>query len=292
MQTKQKIAVIAGETSGDQLGGWLIEALKKQDPSITVVGLGGPRMQAQGLVSLFPMEDIAMMGMAEVLPHYFNIKRRIRQMVEHLEAEQPDIVVTIDSRGFTYRVVAELKKRGRIRPRFYHYVAPSVWVYRPKRVHTAARLFDGLFCLLPFEPPYFEPVKLPAHFIGHEIAWYWREKGDGTGFRAQHGIGPETPLLAIFPGSRRSELKRLLPLFRETVLALLGQIVDLELLVMVPDHLRAYLSDELATWPIKAHLIPNSDGKKDFFAAATAALAKSGTVALECALAGLPSVTT
>ena len=287
-----KIAVIAGETSGDQLGGWLIEALKKKQPSAEFVGLGGPRMQAQGLQSLFPMEDIALMGIAEVLPHYFTVKRRIRQMVEHLEAEKPDIVVTIDSRGFTYRVVAALKKRGIIRPRFYHYVAPSVWVYRPKRVHTAAKLFDGLFCLLPFEPEYFEPVGLPAHFIGHEIAWYWRDKGDGVAFRAHHGIAPETPLLALFPGSRRSELKRLLPLFRETINRLVIEIPNLELAVMIPDYLRIRMDDELKNWPIKSHLIGNSDDKKDFFAAATAALAKSGTVALECALAGLPSVTT
>ncbi len=287
-----KIALIAGETSGDQLGGWLIEALKKKDPTLNMVGLGGPRMQAQGLKSLFPMEDIALMGITEVLPHYRAVKRRIRQMVAYIEAEKPDILVTIDSRGFTYRVVALLKKRGIHRPCFYHYVAPSVWVYRPKRIYTAAALFDGLFCLLPFEPKYFEPVGLPAHFIGHEIAWYWRDKGNGITFRARHGIKPETPLLALFPGSRRAELKRMLPLFRDTIQKLSIEVPNLELLVMIPDYLRGRLSDELAGWPLKAHLVSNSEDKKDFFAAATAGLAKSGTIALECALAGLPSVTT
>src|SRR6478735_8992603 len=111
-----KIALIAGETSGDQLGGWLMEALKRRNPNIEFVGLGGKTMQAQGLKSLFPMEEIALMGIAEVLPHYFNIKRRVRQMVEYLEAEKPDILITIDSRGYTYRVAGMLKERGIHRP--------------------------------------------------------------------------------------------------------------------------------------------------------------------------------
>ena len=286
------IAVIAGETSGDQLGGWLMAALKRQQPTIEFIGLGGPRMQEQGLKSLFDMQEIALMGMAEVIPHYVSIKRRIREMVAYLEAEKPDIVVTVDSRGFTYRVVAALRKRGRHRPTFYHYVAPSVWVYRPGRVHTAAKLFDALFCLLPFEPPYFEPVGLPAHFIGHEVAWYWRDKGDGAAFRLRHNIAPETPLLALFPGSRRSELKKLLPTLREAIMQLKQSLPSLELLVMVPPHLQPRLRDALFEWNITAHLVSNTEEKKDVFASATAALAKSGTIALECALAGLPSVTT
>lgn len=287
-----KIALIAGETSGDQLGGWLMEALKKQRPDAGFIGLGGARMTAQGLSALFPMEEIALMGIAEVLPHYFAVKRRIREMVEYIEAEKPDILITIDSRGFTYRVVAMLRKRGIHRPRFIHYVAPSVWVYRPKRVHVAAALFDELYCLLPFEPPYFDAVNLKAHFVGHEIAWYWREKGDGAGFRARHGIASETPVLAAFPGSRRSELKRMLPMFRDTVAQLKQTLPNLEVLVLVPGYLKDQMAQELKNWNVKTHLVLNTEEKRDLFAAATAALAKSGTVALECALAGLPSVTT
>ncbi len=287
-----KIALIAGETSGDQLGGWLIEALKKQRSDIEFIGLGGARMQAQGLRSLFPMEEIALMGIAEVLPHYFHIKKRIREMVEFIEAEKPETLITIDSRGFTYRVVKMLRDRGIHRPRFIHYVAPSVWVYRPKRVHTAKALFDELFCLLPFEPPYFDAVGLKATYVGHEIAWYWREKGDGAAFRARHGIAADTTLLAMFPGSRRSELKKLLPVFRETAAQLKARIPALELLVLVPDYLQERMTKEIASWPAKTHLVLNSDDKRDLFAAAQAGMAKSGTVALECALAGLPSVTT
>jgi lipid-A-disaccharide synthase len=286
-----KIAVIAGETSGDQLGGWLIEALKKKDPTIEFIGLGGARMQEQGLKSLFPMQEIAMMGIAEVIPHYLNIKRRIRDMVAHIEAEKPEIVVTIDSRGYTYRVVAELKKRGIHTPRFIHYVAPSVWVYRPKRIYTAAALFDQLLCLLPFEPPYFDKVNLKASFIGHQIAWYWKERGDSAAFRARHGIASDTPLLAVFPGSRKGELKRMFPVFRDTVTQLKTAIPGLELVVLAPEHLKEHIAREVNGWAAKAHVVTNNEEKRDLFAAATAGLAKSGTIALECALAGLPSVT-
>lgn len=287
-----KIALIAGETSGDQLGGWLIESLKKRARDAQFIGLGGPRMQEQGLKSLFDMQDIALMGMAEVLPHYFAIKRRVKEMVEYLETEKPDILITIDSRGYTYRVAEMLKKRGIHRPRLIHYVAPSVWVYRPKRVFTAAKIFDELFCLLPFEPPYFEPVGLKATFVGHQIAWYWKEKGDGAGFRARHGIALTTPLLALFPGSRRGELNRMLPLFKQTLEQLKNAIPALELVVMVPDYLRDRMAGELSHWPLKCHLVTNNEEKRDLFAAANAGLAKSGTIGLECALAGLPSVTT
>lgn len=287
-----KIALIAGETSGDQLGGWLIEAMKKRDPSLTFIGLGGARMQAQGLTSLFPMEEISLIGFTEVLPHYFAIKERIARMVAYIEAQKPDILITIDSMGFNHRVVAALRERGIHRPRFIHYVAPSVWAYRPKRAAILAGLYDELYCLLPFEPPYFEAAGLRTRFVGHEIAWFWREKGDGAGFRTRHGIAADTPLLALFPGSRKGELKRMLPMFRETVTRLKKDIPGLELLVQVPDYLRERLANETASWPVKTHLLPSSEEKRDLFAAATAALAKSGTIGLECALAGLPSVIT
>lgn len=286
-----KIAIIAGETSGEQLGGWLIEALKKRVPAAEFIGLGGPRMQEQGLKSLFPMQEISLMGMAEILPHYFNIKRRIHDMVAYIEAEKPEILITIDSRGFTYRVVKELRKRGIHRPKFFHYVAPSVWVYRPKRVYTAKALFDAIFCLLPFEPPYFDAVDLKAYFVGHEIAWYWRERGNGDAFRKQHSIAADTPLLAMFPGSRRTELRYMLPVFKQTVAQLKEKIPNLELAVMVPDYLKERVSNTMQDWNLPIHLVPSTADKKDLFAAATAALAKSGTVALECALAGVPSVT-
>lgn len=287
-----KIALIAGETSGDQLGGWLIEALKKRMPGVRYMGLGGPRMQAQGLTTLFPMEDISLIGFTEVLPHYFSIKERLIRMVKYIEQEKPDILITIDSMGFNHRVVKLLRDRGIHRPRLIHYVAPSVWAYRPKRAAILAELYDELYCLLPFEPPYFETAGLPATFVGHEIAWYWRKRGDGAAFRQRHGISADIPLLALFPGSRRGELKRMMPMFRDTIAQLRGDLPELEVAVMVPDYLKDRLAEEVKNWGLPVHLLTSNEEKRDLFAAATAGLAKSGTIGLECALAGLPSVIT
>ena len=286
-----KIALIAGETSGDQLGGWLMEALRKRDSSIRFVGLGGPQMQAQGLVSLFPISEIALIGIAEVLPHARNILRRIRQTVAFLEAEKPDVIISIDVPGFALRVLKQLHARGNIRPKLVHYVAPTVWAYRPKRAEIVAERYDHLLCLLPFEPPYFEAVGMKATNVGHEIAWWWKSRGDGLMFRARHAIGPDAPLLALFPGSRKGELDRLLPVFGEAIAMLKSEIPTLQVVAQLPQHLIYRVAEQTRHWPLKLHLLPSHQEKKDLFAAATAGLAKSGTIGLECALAGLPSIT-
>lgn len=285
-----KIALIAGEVSGDQLGGWLMAALHDRNPKITFVGLGGPMMQAQGLTSIFPIRDIALIGIAEVLPHARTITRRIRQTVAFLEREKPDVIITIDVPGFSLRVLKQLHARGNIRPKLVHYVAPTVWAYRAERAKIVAERYDHLLCLLPFEPPYFEAEKLPTSYIGHEIAWWWRERGNGPAFRLSHHIAEDVPLLAVFPGSRRGEIKRLWPVFSVAIEKLKADIPALEVVIQVPESLLASMREKTAGWHVKAHVIANTEDKKNLFAAATAALAKSGTIGLECALAGLASV--
>ena len=284
-----KIAILAGEVSGDQLGGWLMAALKKRRSDIIFIGLGGANMETEGLTSLFPISDIALIGIAEILPHLRTLTRRIRQTVEFLEREKPDMIISIDVPGFALRVSKQLHARGKIRPKLVHYVAPTVWAYRPERAKIVAERYDHLLCLLPFEPPYFEKEKLATSYIGHEIAWWWKSRGDGAVFRQQHGIAIDTPLLAVFPGSRRGEIKRLWPVFKKTIEKLKADIPNLEVAIQVPATLLPRLKQETAGWSVKAHLLPNID-KKNLFAASTAALAKSGTIGLECALAGLPSI--
>lgn len=284
------IALIAGETSGDQLGGWLMAALKAQRPDTRFIGLGGPCMQAQGLISLFPMQSIALMGFFEVLPHIRDIQRRIAQMVAHLEAEQPDVIITIDSAGYNFRVVEALRKRGRITPKYVHYVSPTIWAYKPKRAALVAKLYDHQLCLLPFEPIYYEELDFPATFVGHEIAWWWKTKGDGASFRSRHNIHPEDVLLAVFPGSRHSEITRLWPVFSQAIERLKAQIPNLAIVVQVPTSMLGRMHEETKDWSIPITLMDNVTEKKDLFAASNAALAKSGTIALECALAGVPHV--
>lgn len=283
------IALIAGETSGDQLGGWLMAALRTRSPDAKFVGLGGPMMAAQGLTSLFPMSDIALMGFAEILPHLCNLKRRIHEMVVYLEQVKPDILITIDSPGFTVRVVKALRQRGIICPKFIHYVAPTVWAYKPQRVHKMKANFDALIVLLPFEPPYFAAVGLETHYVGHEIAWWWKTRGDGQAFRQTHRLG-EVPLLAVFPGSRQGEINRLWPVFKQSIEQLKAAIPNLQIAIQVPASLLPRMASETENWTVPCLLLANTEDKKGLFAAATAAIAKSGTIGLECALAGLPSI--
>ena len=285
-----KIAIIAGETSGDQLGGWLMAALKEKRPDIQFIGVGGRTMQAQGLSSLFNIQDIALIGIAEILPHVRTLTRRIKQTVRFLEREKPDIILTIDVPGFSLRVLKRLRARNKIHSKLVHYVAPTVWAYRPERAKIVAERYDHLLCLLPFEPPYFEAEGLKTTYIGHEIAWWWKSGGNGMTFRQQHNIPVQVPLLAVFPGSRRGELDRLLPIFKAAVALVKKEVPNLEVVMQVPpDHLER-VKEETASWRIPCEVLTNVQDKKGLFAAATVALAKSGTIALECALAGVPSV--
>lgn len=290
MTRSLKIAMIAGEVSGDQLGGWLMQALRARRADIDFVGLGGPMMQEQGLLSLFPIKEIALIGIAEVLPHARNITRRIRETVEFLEREKPDMILTIDVPGFALRVLKQLHARSNIRPKLVHYVAPTVWAYRPERAKIVAERYDHLLCLLPFEPPYFEKENLPTTYIGHEIAWWWKSRGDGHAFRNNHTIPDNSPLLAVFPGSRNGEIKRLWPTFREAIERLQNEVNDLHVVIQVPDALMPLMRMKVHDWKVPAKVISNMEDKKGLFSAATAALAKSGTIGLECALAGLASI--
>lgn len=286
------IAIFAGETSGDQLGGWLLTALKRQNPKLRFIGVGGANMQAQGLKSLFPMEELSVIGFAEVLPHAVRLKRRIRQTADFIEREQPDIVVSIDSLGFNFRVNELLRKRGAKLPKFIHYVAPTVWAYKAHRAKKVAKIMDCQLTLLPFEPPYFTKEGMRAEFVGHEIAWWWKEKGDGAAFRNRNRISAATPLLAVFPGSRRGEITRLLPIYRDALKLLHARVPELEVVLQVPPALATETIRLTADWTVPHFVVSTPSEKKDLFAGVTAALAKSGTIGLECALAGLPSITT
>jgi lipid-A-disaccharide synthase len=286
------IYIIAGEASGDQLGGWLMESLSQKSELLKFDGIGGSAMRAQGLNSLFPMQELSLMGFAEILPHIRRIKRRIAQTVADIEEKRPDIVITIDSPGFTFRVVEALRKRGKVSPKFVHYVAPTVWAYKPERAIKTAALFDHLLVLLPFEPPYFNKTALPTHFVGHAVAWWWKEKAQRNTFRTQHRITETAPLLALFPGSRKGEIKHMMPLFRTTCEKLKNNIPNLGTAMLVRQEMHGVLKPYIENWPCPLHITHQLEEKKSLFAACDAALAKSGTIGLECALAGLAGAIT
>ena len=207
------IYIVAGEPSGDFLGGRLMAALKERTGgAVRFAGIGGEEMAAEGLPSRVPLDELAIMGVAEVIPRARVILRRVRETVDDILRMAPDAVVTIDSSGFTWRIAHGLRRRGARLP-LIHYVAPMVWAWRAGRARRMARWYDLLMALLPFEPPYFTAVGLPCSYVGHPVVESGADRGNGPAFRRRHEIASETKLLALLPGSRRGEVSRLLPVF-------------------------------------------------------------------------------
>lgn len=281
--------LIAGEPSGDYLGGRLMRVLRAVNPHIVIEGIGGPQMTGQGLKSQFPMQELSVMGFLEVLPHIRNLKQRLHQTAEDIRAKRPDAVVTIDSPGFTFRLARLLKGSG---IPLIHYVAPTVWAYKPERAKTVAELFDLLLVLFPFEPPYFEAVGAPCRFVGHAIVEEWREKPDAGGFRRAYGIEEKQPLICLLPGSRVGELKRHLPVFRNALTQVASQRSGIKAMVLCLPHTRDLVTEETRNWPVPVTVISDQAERKAALAASDAALSKSGTISLELALADTPMITT
>jgi lipid-A-disaccharide synthase len=270
------IYLIAGETSGDQLGAGLMHALSTLDPHMRYNGVGGLKMRTQGLATLFPMEELSLMGFAEILPHIFRLKRRIREVADDIEAKKPDVVVTIDSPGFTFRVVALLRKRGYNASRFVHYVAPTVWAYKPERAAKTARLFDKLLTLFAFETLYFTQEYLDTLWVGHPAAW-----------REALPPMPMPARVAAFPGSRKNELRRHLPLLRQASALLAHEVPNLTMEMPLPIMLHPFASTLTAGWPCPLTLC-DAEERQNALARAQVALVKSGTMTLETALSQTP----
>lgn len=282
--------LIAGEPSGDALGARLMAAAKRlTGGQVRFIGVGGEKMIAEGLVSLFPMGELTLFGVFELLPHLPNLIRRINQTAAEIVRQRPDAVIGVDSPGFTLRVAKKVRAAEPGIP-LIHYVAPTVWAWKPKRAAKYAALYDHLLAILPFEPPYFEREGLPCSFVGHSVVESGAGRGDAARFRAQHGLSATDRLVAVLPGSRKGEVSRLLPDFRATLERLASTHPTLVAVVPTVATVRDRVAAALADWPLRTILVEGDAAKHDAFAAAEAALAASGTVALELALARLPSV--
>lgn len=281
------IYLIAGEPSGDVLGGRLIKGLRQfAGDDITIAGVGGPNMTAEGMESLFPMQELSIMGIVEVLPKIPALLSRIKQTTADIIQKKPDVVVTIDAPDFCFRVAKRLAGKG---IPIVHYVAPSVWAWRPGRAKKVAALVDHVMCLLPFEPPYFTREGVDATFVGHSILESGADGGDGAAFRTRHKIPNDAPLLCVLPGSRHGEVSRLMGIFGETLRGVQSQIEGLHIVLptisSVADHVRSESKD----WE-NTLVVEGNTEKYDAFAASNASLAASGTVSLELALAGVPTI--
>jgi lipid-A-disaccharide synthase len=289
--TAPLVYLVAGEPSGDRLGASLMQALSAERPGMRFAGVGGPGMQAAGLDPLFDNRQLAVMGIAEVLPRLPGLLARIRETAEDCLRLRPAAIVTIDSPSFGLRVSARVRARD---PsiRTIHYVAPSVWAWRPGRARHMARFTDHVLALLPFEPPFMEAAGMTCDFVGHPVAER-RQPGPAeiAAIRDRLGIGAERRMLLVAPGSRAGEVRRMGPLFAEVVRRLAAADPRLSVAVPVgegvadaPEALLPGLAPALVTPEM------GEDAKHAAFAAADAALVKSGTVSLEMAAAGTPHV--
>ncbi len=307
----KKFFIIAGEASGDLLGSKLMQELKielaAKNCQAEFVGVGGKLMQEQGLASIFPMEELSIMGFLEVVPHIPKLLRRINQTGSKIIDINPDFVITIDSPDFCFRVMKKLKSRinsedlcvpcsGFGKPykanfKKIHLIAPSVWAYREGRAAKIAKLYDLLLAILPFEPPYFEKYNLKTVFIGHPIVEkapdFSKKEILNLEFRAKYKIAPSDVVLCVTPGSRNGEVKRIFPEFISAINLLLEKKPNLKIVIPLVDKTRALVS-EMAKEIKSEYFLIEKDDKESTFFAADFALAKSGTNTVEFSLYRLP----
>ncbi|MCE5972807.1 lipid-A-disaccharide synthase [Sinirhodobacter sp. WL0062] len=285
-----KLFLIAGEASGDKLGAALMAGLKSLSPEVEFHGIGGPLMEAEGLTSLFAMEELSVMGLMEVLPKYRHLKRRIAETAEAVTRLAPDALITIDSPDFCLRV-ARLARAAQPDLRTIHYVAPSVWAWRPGRAAKMAEVIDHVLALFPFEPPYMEAAGMSCDFVGHPVVAEPRASDeDASAFRSAHQIAPDQPLVVCLPGSRAGEVKRLAPRFDEALMRLRDREPGLRVVLPTVRGVSDMVREMSARWPVPPIVVEDPAAKRAAFAAADLALAASGTVSLELAAARTPMI--
>ncbi|MEO1467487.1 MAG: lipid-A-disaccharide synthase [Pseudomonadota bacterium] len=287
----KRLFVIAGEPSGDRLGGAILAALRDLAPGLEVAGVGGPAMAAAGLSSLFDINETSVMGFTEVVSRLPTIAVRMRETTAAAVAFRPDALLTIDSPSFSLRVAARIR-RALPRPEgpvTVHYVAPSVWAWRPGRAARMARHTDHVLALLPFEPPYMRAAGMTCDFVGHPLAGQpVASAAEVAAFRAAHGLG-RRPVLLVAPGSRLGEVRRLGGIFADTIDRLRLDRPDLGVIVPVAETV---VPEVTARFPGAVLVAPTVAGaeRRAAFGAADVALLKSGTITVEAAAAGVPQV--
>ena len=285
---KPLIFIIAGEPSGDILGGKLMQAIKlKTGGDVVFAGIGGENMLGEGLKSLFPMEEITLMGLIELIPHARNLFKRMQLTADEITRMSPDALVTIDSPGFCLGVLNRTIKKDMAR---IHYVAPSVWAWRPGRLKKFVGKIDHMLCLLPFEPPWFQRAGLPATFVGHPVLEKGINKNDGLFFREKNAISEADTLLGVFPGSRMGELNHHLPVFKKTISLLGKRYANLKIVIPAISATACRIRKEIADWALPVSVVTGERERYCAMAACNYALAASGTISIELAQLGVPSI--
>ena len=296
-ETSEKFArpliyIIAGEVSGDIIGAKLIREIKRlQKNKFSFAGVGGEQMTNEGVQSLFPISEMAVMGIFELVPHVPNLIRRINETVQDIIVKKPVAVISIDSKAFTMRVAKLIQKKQKESDKeikLIHMVAPTVWAWRPGRAKNISKFLDHLLTLFPFEPPFFTRHGLPTTFIGHPLAE--QPVGCSSVYRNIHDVDEATKIISLLPGSRPGEIKRLLPTFKKTMDLLLKKYPNIHITMPTVVSVEEMLRRETLGWRTPVSIITDPEMKLNALAASSVALAASGTVTLELALAKVPSV--
>ena len=284
-----KIYLIAGEPSGDTLGARLMRAFADRYPDVEFYGVGGENMAHEGLHSLFDIADLSVMGFAEVVPSIPLVLRHIQETLADIQKVKPDAIVTIDSWSFSARVHQRLRRLKLGVPQI-HYVAPQVWAWKKKRAKTMYKYIDLLLTLFPYEPKYFTPYHLKAVFVGHPVIESRETWGNGADFRARYNIEENQKILAVLPGSRKTEVCRLLPVFLKTVQSLRQKYPDFCFVLPTVHTVEKSVRQMVEESGLDIRIITNSDDRRGAFLASDVAIAASGTVALELAIADVPHI--
>ena len=286
----RKIFLIATEESGDRLGASLMKVLRQRlGDAVRFEGIGGRAMAREGLTSLFPIEQLSIMGLAAVVKQLPMILRKIRETAEAVTKAAPDILVIIDSPDFTHRVARRVRARDPAIP-IIDYVSPSVWAWRPGRARAMCAYVDHVLALLPFEPEAYRRLRgPPCSYVGHPLTEQIATLRPGADEQQRREAPP--PVLLVLPGSRRGEVKHHMAVFGATLGLLQAEGVAFELILPTMPHLAEAVREGAANWPVQPRIVIGEQEKRAAFRIARAALAKSGTVTLELALAGVPMVT-
>lgn len=287
-----RVFLIAGEPSGDALGQALMAGLRSLREDVEFHGVGGPLMAAEGLESRFPMDELSVMGIAEVLPKYRHLKRRIRECADAVLALKPDVLITIDSPDFCLRVARLVKQASDIRT--VHYVAPTIWAWRPGRAKRMVGVIDQVLALFPFEPQLMRAAGVPCDFVGHPVVAQPRATDAAAqAFRAGHGL-TDVPMVLLLPGSRRGEVTRMAPVMGDTAARMAAARPELRFVLPAAGPVADLVRDLTAGWPVQPLILDPATTapaeKRAAFAAADIAIAASGTVSLELAAARTPMV--
>lgn len=287
------IFIIAGEHSGDALGGKLMAALNaRSEAPLIFSGVGGEEMAEQGLKSLFPLSEVAVMGPLAILKRLPQLIRRVYRTVDAAVAAAPDLVVIIDSPEFTHPIAKRIRRKCPDIP-IINYVSPTVWAWRPGRARKMRAYVDHVLALMPFEPDVHARLGgPPCSYVGHPLVERddWIRSLDPEALAHRLGIDRSRPVLVVLPGSRATEVRRLMAPFGETVARLRAGGLDPQVIIPAVATLRPQIEAALADWPVTPHITEGAEDKFRAFRLADAALAASGTVTLELGLAGTPMV--